>query len=204
MSGLLTCEPVVHNSSKVPKLRQELKNTLSEGFCSFQGRKSDGFFGLSNKKTLFSLAFLRVMPLIDAASGRFRSSTEMRSELLPHKTFLIREARTIMAKRTGSKPMTKTEIMRAISETTGLPKKDVVAVVESLTEEIGKALRKSGIGVFSIPGLVKIERRAVPARPAQKNVKNPFTGELQDRPAKPASVKVRVRALKNLKAMVEV
>ena len=44
-----------------------------------------------------------------------------------------------MAKKTGSKPMTKTEIMRAISETTGLPKKDVVAVVESLTEEIGKA-----------------------------------------------------------------
>ena len=144
------------------------------------------------------------MPLIDAASDRFRSSTEMRSGLLPHTTFLKREARTIMAKKTGSKPMTKTEIMRAISETTGLPKKDVVAVVESLTEEIGNALRKSGIGVFSIPGLVKIERRAVPARPAQKNVKNPFTGELQDRPAKPASVKVRVRALKNLKAMVEV
>ena len=47
-----------------------------------------------------------------------------------------------MAKKTGSKPMTKTEIMRAISETTGLPKKDVVAVVESLTEEIGNALRK--------------------------------------------------------------
>ena len=53
-----------------------------------------------------------------------------------------------MAKKTGSKPMTKTEIMRAISETTGLPKKDVVAVVESLTEEIGNALKKSGIGVF--------------------------------------------------------
>ena len=87
MSGLLTCEPVVHNSSKVPKLRQELKNTLSEGFCSFQGRKSDGFFGLSNKKTLFSLAFLRVMPLIDAASGRFRSSTEMRSGLFAAQNF---------------------------------------------------------------------------------------------------------------------
>ena len=118
----------------------ELKNTLSEGFFAFYGRKSGGYFGLSDKKTLFSLAFLRVMPLIDAASGRFRSSTEMRSELLPHKTFLIREARTIMAKKTGSKPMTKTEIMRAISETTGLPKKDVVAVVESLTEEIGLSL----------------------------------------------------------------
>ena len=183
---------------------ERLKSTLFEGFYARQVRETGGHFGLFDKKTLFSLAFLRVMPLIDAASDRFRSGTEMRSGLLPHKTFLIREARTIMAKKTGSKPMTKTEIMRAISETTGLPKKDVVAVVESLTEEIGKALRKSGMGVFSIPGLVKIERRAVPARPAQKNVKNPFTGELQDRPAKPASVKVRVRALKNLKAMVEV
>ena len=32
--------------------------------------------------------------------------------------------------------------------------------------------------------------------------KNPFTGELRDVPAKPASVKVKVRALKNLKDMV--
>jgi nucleoid DNA-binding protein len=107
-----------------------------------------------------------------------------------------------MAKKTGSKPMTKTEIMRSISETTNLPKKDVVAVLEALTDEITKALKKTGIGVFAIPGLVKIERKIVPARPAQKGVKNPFTGELQDRPAKPASVKVRVRPLKNLKAMV--
>lgn len=108
-----------------------------------------------------------------------------------------------MAKKTGAKPLTKTEIMRAISETTGLAKKDVVAVIEALHSEIERALKKSGVGVFSIPGLVKVERKVVPARPAQKGVKNPFTGELQDRPAKPESVKVRVRALKNLKAMVQ-
>jgi nucleoid DNA-binding protein len=108
-----------------------------------------------------------------------------------------------MAKKTGSKPLTKTEIMRSISETTGLAKKDVVAVIEALTDEIASAMKSNGIGVFSVPGLVKIERKKVPARPAQKGVKNPFTGELQDRPAKPASVKVRVRALKNLKAMVQ-
>ena len=107
-----------------------------------------------------------------------------------------------MAKKSGNKPLTKTEILRNISESTGLAKKDVVLVLDHLTAEIQKALKGSGIGVFSIPGLVKIERRKVPARPAQKGVKNPFTGELQDRPAKPASVKVRVRALKNLKAMV--
>ena len=107
-----------------------------------------------------------------------------------------------MAKKSGSKPLTKTEILRNISESTGLAKKDVVLVLDHLTNEIQKSLKGSGIGEFSIPGLVKIERRKVPARPAQKGVKNPFTGELQDRPAKPASVKVRVRALKNLKAMV--
>lgn len=107
-----------------------------------------------------------------------------------------------MAKKSGSKPLTKTEILRNISESTGLAKKDVVLVLDHLTNEIQKSLKGSGIGVFSIPGLVKIERRKVPARPPQKGVKNPFTGELQDRPAKPASVKVRVRALKNLKAMV--
>ena len=107
-----------------------------------------------------------------------------------------------MAKKSGSKPLTNTEILRNISESTGLAKKDVVLVLDHLTNEIQKSLKGSGIGVFSIPGLVKIERRKVPARPAQKGVKNPFTGELQDRPAKPASVKVRVRALKNLKAMV--
>ncbi|MDA1041282.1 MAG: HU family DNA-binding protein, partial [Planctomycetota bacterium] len=48
--------------------------------------------------------------------------------------------------------MTKTEIMRSISESTGLQKKDVVAVMEALSEEIQNALKKSGIGVFSIPG----------------------------------------------------
>ena len=78
-----------------------------------------------------------------------------------------------MAKKTVSKPLTKTEIMRAISETTGLAKKDVVAVIESLTDEIAKALKSSGIGVFSIPGLVKIARRKVPARPAQNSVQKP-------------------------------
>jgi len=100
------------------------------------------------------------------------------------------------------KPPTKTEIMTAISETTGLPKKDVAAVFEALSGEIQKALSSRGAGMFSIPGLLKIEKKKVPARPAQKNWLNPFTKEIQERPAKPASVKIKVRPLKNLKDMV--
>ncbi len=106
-----------------------------------------------------------------------------------------------MAKAAKKAP-SKTEILNSIATAVDLPKKKVAEVVDALTDEVKKALSARGAGVIAIPGLVKIEKKKVPARPAQKGVRNPFTGELQDRPAKPASVKVKVRALKNLKDMV--
>ena len=107
-----------------------------------------------------------------------------------------------MAKAAAKKAPTKTEVYNAIAEETGLTKKEVAAVLESLTTQIDKALSSRGPGMFSIPGLVKITKKKVPARPAQPNWTNPFTGEVGTRPAKPASVKVQVRALKALKDMV--
>jgi nucleoid DNA-binding protein len=107
-----------------------------------------------------------------------------------------------MAK-TGKKAPTKTEVTQSIAAATELTKKQVAAVLDALTKEIGKALSNRGPGVFALPGLLKIEKKKVPARPAQKNVLNPFTKELQDRPAKPAYNKVKVRALRSLKDMVK-
>ena len=106
-----------------------------------------------------------------------------------------------MAKAAAKKPPTKTEILANIAEATGLTKKDVAAVFDALSAEIKKALRPKD-GAFTIPGLVKIGKKKVDKKPAEKNVRNPFTGELYDRPAKPAYTKVTVRALKNLKDMV--
>jgi len=108
-----------------------------------------------------------------------------------------------MAKEKKKKPPTKTEILTNIANATGLTKKEVAGVLDALAAEIKRNLGPRGPGVFSIPGLVKIEKKKVPARPAEKNWRNPFTGEIQDRPARPASVKVKVRALKNLKDMVK-
>ncbi len=108
-----------------------------------------------------------------------------------------------MAKAAKKAP-TKTEVLQSIANATDLTKKQVAAVLEALTDEVRKNLGSRGCGVFTLPGLVKIEKKKVPARPAQKNVMNPFTGELQDRPAKPAYNKVKVRALRNLKDMAEV
>ena len=106
-----------------------------------------------------------------------------------------------MAKATAKAP-TKTEVYTAISDETGLTKKEVAAVMDALSGQVKKALSKKGPGMFSIPGLVKVTKKQIPARPAQPNWKNPFTGEIQTRPAKKASVKVQVRALKGLKDMV--
>jgi nucleoid DNA-binding protein len=106
-----------------------------------------------------------------------------------------------MAK-TAKKAPTKTEILQNIATATDLSKKQVGAVLDALTEEIRKNLGSRGAGVFTVPGLLKIEKKKVPARPAQKNVMNPFTKQLQDRPAKPAYCKVKVRALRSLKDMV--
>jgi len=102
-----------------------------------------------------------------------------------------------------TKAMTKTDILNAIAEDCDLSKKQVADVLESLSSQIKKSLASGGPGSFAIPGLIKIEKKDVPARPAKKNVPNPFKpGEMMDVKAKPASVKVKVRALKSLKDMV--
>ena len=99
------------------------------------------------------------------------------------------------------KPLTKSEIIANIVATTELPKKDVTAVFAALTEEIKKSFDKKGAKTFVLPGLLKIDLKQVKAQPAKKNVKNAFTGEVYDRPAKPAHKKIRVRALKALKEL---
>ena len=105
-----------------------------------------------------------------------------------------------MATPPAQKPPTKTEIMSQLAERTELSKDHVAAVLVGLAELIEKSLESAGS--FALPGLVKIERKHVPARPARSGVPNPFKpGELMDVPAKPASTKITVRALKQLKDM---
>jgi nucleoid DNA-binding protein len=106
-----------------------------------------------------------------------------------------------MAKAAKKAP-TKTEILTNVANATDLTKKQVAAVFDALAAEIKKSMSPRGPGVFTIPGLVKITKRKIPAQPAQKNWRNPFTGEMQERPAKPARVKVRLTALKGLKDVV--
>jgi DNA-binding protein HU-beta len=94
---------------------------------------------------------------------------------------------------------TKSEVLTQIAKDTGLSRKQVGEVFESLTGIVKKSLK--GAGLFTLPGLLKMKVVKKPATKARQGV-NPFTGETMTFKAKPASKKVRIAALKSLKAMV--
>lgn len=97
---------------------------------------------------------------------------------------------------------TKTQIIAALAETTGLAKKDVGNVMSALGAMIEGHMKKRGSGEFTIPDTgVKIRRVKKPARKARMG-RNPATGEAMKIAAKPASTVVRVSALKSLKDMI--
>lgn len=100
-----------------------------------------------------------------------------------------------------AKPRTKSEILRVISENTGLSRKDVTAVFDEMSSLIKKDLGKRGPGLFTIPGLVKCRVVKKPATKARKGI-NPFTGQEMMFKAKPARKVVKTTALKALKDMV--
>ena len=94
--------------------------------------------------------------------------------------------------------MTKSQIVASISDSTGLSKKEVGAVMGELETLIERSIKKRSVGEFTLPGLMKITTVKKPARKARKGI-NPFTGEETTFKAKPASVAVKVRPLKKMK-----
>lgn len=98
------------------------------------------------------------------------------------------------------KKYTKTEILNEIAQNTDISKKEVAAVLDELAVLIERHIKKRAVGEFTLPGLLKIKSVVRPARPARKNVPNPFRpGETMDIPRKPATTRVKVLPLKKLK-----
>lgn len=99
------------------------------------------------------------------------------------------------------KKMTKAAMLTHIAQETGLTRGEVASVMSELEILIERHIKKRAVGEFSLPGLLKI--RSV-KRPATKKRmgRNPATGEEIVVPAKPATTRVRITALKRLKEMV--
>lgn len=100
------------------------------------------------------------------------------------------------------KAATKTEVYAALADKTGLTKKQIATVMDSLSDFIKAQISKKGPGLFVLPGLLKVKRHKKPPQAARLG-RNPKTGEEMTIPAKPARTVVKVLALKGLKETVK-
>ncbi len=95
--------------------------------------------------------------------------------------------------------LTKSALINLVAAQNDLPRKTAAAVYATLEAVFLGSVHPRGVGEFTLPGLLKVSLRKVPARRAGTLVRNPATGEMIKGAAKPASVRVSIRALSKLK-----
>jgi nucleoid DNA-binding protein len=96
--------------------------------------------------------------------------------------------------------LTKSALINLVAEQNEIPRKTAAAVYATLESVFLGSVHPRGVGEFTLPGLLKVSLRKVPARRAGTLVRNPATGEMIKGAAKPASFRVTIRALAKLKA----
>ena len=92
----------------------------------------------------------------------------------------------------------KTTLAAHLAQTTAVDPKSVKAVMAALESTIMASVNKKGAGMFVLPGVLKVTAVSVASKPKRKGI-DPFTKVERMFAAKPASVKLKVRALKKLK-----
>ena len=92
----------------------------------------------------------------------------------------------------------KSNLAAHVAEQSGVDAKSTKAVLAALEGAILMSVNKKGLGSFTLPGLLKVTVQNVPAKKKRMG-KDPFTGVERMFAAKPASVKIKTRALKKLK-----
>jgi nucleoid DNA-binding protein len=92
----------------------------------------------------------------------------------------------------------KTSLLAHLAQQTGVDAKLVKAVVAGLEATMLASVHKKGLGEFTMPGLYKVSVLNVPAKKKRTGI-DPFTKQERLFAAKPATVKIKVRALKKLK-----
>ena len=96
--------------------------------------------------------------------------------------------------------LTKSALVNLIAETHDVTRDVAKGVLATIEGAMVGSIHPRGVGEFTFPGLFKIVLQKVPARKAGTLVRNPSTGEMMPGAAKPASVRVKIRALSKLKA----
>jgi Bacterial DNA-binding protein len=106
------------------------------------------------------------------------------------------------SKSTALKPIgtafNRTSLIAHLAELAALEVKVVRAIMASLEATILASVHKKGLGSFTLPGLLKVNVVNVPAKKKRTGI-DPFTKQERVFAAKPATVKIKTRALKKLK-----
>ena len=95
--------------------------------------------------------------------------------------------------------LTKSALINLIATENDLSRSTAAGVFGTIEKVLLGSVHPRGVGEFTLPGLLKVSLRKVPARKAGTMIRNPATGEMMAGAAKPASVRVKIRALSKLK-----
>jgi hypothetical protein len=95
--------------------------------------------------------------------------------------------------------LTKSALVNLLAEQNDISRDTAKGVLATLEGAFLGSVHPRGAGEFTLPGLLKVSLRKVPARKAGTMIRNPATGEMIAGAAKPASVRVKIRALSKLK-----
>lgn len=96
--------------------------------------------------------------------------------------------------------LTKSALVGLVATQNDVSRDVAKGVIATIENAIMGSIHPRGVGEFTLPGLMKVTLRKVPARKAGTMIRNPATGEMVPGAAKPASVRVKIRALSKLKA----
>jgi nucleoid DNA-binding protein len=93
---------------------------------------------------------------------------------------------------------TKASLAAYVAQAANVEPKAAKAVLAALEDTMLGSIHKKGAGEFTLSGLLKISVQQIPAK-KRRFGKDPFTGEDRWFDAKPATVRIKARALKKLK-----
>ena len=92
----------------------------------------------------------------------------------------------------------RSSLVAHLAEVAATELKAARALMAALEATILASVHKKGLGSFTLPGLLKVNVINVPAKKKRKGI-DPFTKVEREFAAKPATVKIKTRALKKLK-----
>ncbi len=107
-------------------------------------------------------------------------------------------AKTVASIKPIKDAFNKSSLITHLAQVSAVDAKAVKAVIASLEATLLASVHKKGLGSFTLPGLLKVNVVNVPAKKKRTGI-DPFTKQERVFAAKPATVKIKTRALKKLK-----